>query len=466
MNRENFLSSVQTWFDKGELQNVLAKRIAYKTEGDLPIAPQELWDYLKNEIIPYLRAMGFVSEVFENPFQGAAPILVAKLIEDINLPTLLIYAHGDVVNGQDSRWQEGLNPWVLSVDGERWYGRGSADNKGQHTVTLFGLQKALQARDGKLAYNVTLLMEMGEEAGSPGLAEFCEGNKELLKADLLIASDGPRINAETPTIFLGSRGLVNFSLLVKSRDKAYHSGNWGGVLVNPATRLVHALSSLIDARGRILLDSLKAPPLDPLIKEALKSVVIGRGRDDPAIDLSWGQPELTPAEKLIASNTLEILAIGAGQSERPINAIPSQAIAHCQLRFVVGTDWKNLLEYVRKHLRAAGFDDVTIQVNAHTPATRLDLDNPWVSWVKSSIENTTGKQVTVLPNLAGSLPNDVFADILGLPTIWVPHSYPACNQHAPNEHMLKSVAAEGLQMMAGIFWDLSEKSSTTNFSWD
>jgi acetylornithine deacetylase/succinyl-diaminopimelate desuccinylase-like protein len=298
------------------------------------------------------------------------------------------------------------------------------------------------------------------------LAEFCENNKELLKADLLIASDGPRINAETPTIFLGSRGLVNFSLLVKARDKAYHSGNWGGVLVNPATRLVHALSSLIDARGRILLDGLKAPAVDSLIKEALKSVTVGNGKGDPEIDLSWGQSELTPAERLFASNTLEILALGSGQSERPVNAIPSQAIAHCQLRFVVGTDWQNLLEYVREHLVASGFDDVVVKVNAHTPATRLDLKNPWVNWVKSSIENTTGKQVTVLPNLAGSLPNDVFADILGLPTIWVPHSYPACNQHAPNEHMLKSVAAEGLQMMAGIFWDLSEKSSTANSSWD
>jgi len=466
MNRDNFLSSVDAWFKQGELQEVLAKRIAYKTEGDLPVAPQELWDYLKNEIIPYLTGMGFISRVFDNPLPDAAPILVARLIEDVNLPTLLIYAHGDVVNGQDSRWQEGLNPWVLSVDGERWYGRGSADNKGQHTITFFGLAKALEARSGKLGYNVTVLMEMGEEAGSPGLAEFCENNKELLKADLLIASDGPRINAETPTIFLGSRGLVNFSLLVKARDKAYHSGNWGGVLVNPATRLVHALSSLIDARGRILLDGLKAPAVDSLIKEALKSVAVGNGKGDPEIDLSWGQSELTPAERLFASNTLEILALGSGQSERPVNAIPSQAIAHCQLRFVVGTDWQNLLEYVREHLVASGFDDVVVKVNAHTPATRLDLKNPWVNWVKSSIENTTGKQVTVLPNLAGSLPNDVFADILGLPTIWVPHSYPACNQHAPNEHMLKSVAAEGLQMMAGIFWDLSEKSSTANSSWD
>jgi hypothetical protein len=41
-----------------------------------------------------------------------------------------------------------------------------------------------------------------------------------------------------------------------------------------------------------------------------------------------------------------------------------------------------------------------------------------------------------------------------LPTIWVPHSYPACSQHAPNEHMLSRVAREGLQIMTGLFWDL------------
>lgn len=466
MNRENFLSSVQAWFEQGELQKALASRIAYKTEGDLPVAPQELWGYLQDEITPYLEKMGFVSEIFDNPISGAAPILVSRRIEDVNLPTLLIYAHGDVVNGQDTRWQEGLNPWLLSQDGERWYGRGSADNKGQHTITLFGLERVLKAREGVLGFNVTVLMEMGEEAGSPGLGNFCESQKELLKANLLIASDGPRVNAETPTIFLGSRGLVNFSLQVKSRDKAYHSGNWGGVLVNPATRLVHALSHLVDAHGKILLDDLKAPPLDPLIRDALKSVVVGKGKDDPAIDLAWGQLGLTPAEKLIASNTLEILALGSGQPDRPVNAIPSQAIAHCQLRFVVGTDWNNLLKHVHDYLVKLGFDDVVVRVNAFTPATRLDLKNPWVNWVKSSIEKTTGKQATVLPNLAGSLPNDVFADILGLPTIWVPHSYPACNQHAPNEHMLKPVAAEGLKMMAGIFWDLSEKSTATNFSWN
>ena len=75
-------------------------------------------------------------------------------------------------------------------------------------------------------------------------------------------------------------------------------------------------------------------------------------------------------------------------------------------------------------------------------------------WAAASLERSTGKRPALLPNLGGSLPNDIFADQLGLPTLWVPHSYPACAQHAPNEHLLGSVAREGLAIMAGLFWDL------------
>jgi len=70
---------------------------------------------------------------------------------------------------------------------------------------------------------------------------------------------------------------------------------------------------------------------------------------------------------------------------------------------------------------------------------------------------TSGKKPALLPNLGGSLPNEVFAEILGLPTLWVPHSYPACGQHGVNEHMLKSIAREGLQIMTQLLWELGEQ---------
>jgi hypothetical protein len=79
-----------------------------------------------------------------------------------------------------------------------------------------------------------------------------------------------------------------------------------------------------------------------------------------------------------------------------------------------------------------------------------------VRWAAASIKQTTGKSPAILPNLGGSLPNDIFAKDLGLPTVWVPHSYASCSQHAPNEHMLAPLAREALMVMAGIYWDLGD----------
>jgi hypothetical protein len=125
---------------------------------------------------------------------------------------------------------------------------------------------------------------------------------------------------------------------------------------------------------------------------------------------------------------------------------------------VVGVDPADIVPALQRHLARAGFAQVRVTParEGFFPATRLDPDHPWVRRVTRSLERTTGKRVAVLPNLGGSLPNDVFADILGLPTVWIPHSYAGCSQHAPDEHLLAPVAREALAMMAGLYWDLGE----------
>jgi hypothetical protein len=79
-----------------------------------------------------------------------------------------------------------------------------------------------------------------------------------------------------------------------------------------------------------------------------------------------------------------------------------------------------------------------------------------VVWVRNSVEKTSKAPAAVLPNLGGSLPNDIFSDLLKLPTVWIPHSYASCSQHAPNEHLLAPIARDALRLMAGVFWDLGE----------
>jgi acetylornithine deacetylase/succinyl-diaminopimelate desuccinylase-like protein len=129
------------------------------------------------------------------------------------------------------------------------------------------------------------------------------------------------------------------------------------------------------------------------------------------------------------------------------------------MRFVVGTDVARLRSHVRAHLDAHGFEEVQVSEPTVMAATRLDPDNDWVRFALASIQRTTGQEAVLLPNLGGSLPNDVFADILGLPTVWIPHSYAGCCQHAPNEHMLAPVVRQSLEVMAGVYWDLGEQAA-------
>jgi len=440
--------------DAAALRSAIARRVAFRTESQNPDRAGELRAYLTDEIGPTLAALGFEWTLWNNPVEGRPPLLFAERIEDARLPTVLMYGHGDVVPGYDAQWRKAASPWTLEAQGNRWYGRGTADNKGQHSINLAAIEHVLRER-GALGCNIKWLFEMGEEVGSPGLRKVCEARRRELAADVLIASDGPRLRSDLPTLFLGSRGAFNFVLDCSLREGGHHSGNWGGLLANPGTLLAHAIASLVDARGAIRVAGLRPAPIPESVRRALATIEPGEP-DGPAIDIDWGEPGLTPAERVFGFNTLEVLAFRTGNPENPVNAIPGRATAHLQLRFVAGCDHTTFIAALREHLDAHGFARVDVfPARSETMnATRLDPDNPWVRWAAASVERTTGIRPAILPNLGGSLPNDCFAQVLGLPTIWVPHSYPACSQHAPDEHLLADVAVQGAAIMAGLLSDI------------
>lgn len=468
--RRAAIAAAERHFDSGEFSTVLARRVAMPTESQNPERTAELHAYLAQEMVPQLERMGFACEIAPNPDRPeAGPFLIAARIEDPALPTVLSYGHGDVIRGQEAQWRAGIAPWSLKAEGDRLYGRGSADNKGQHSVNLAALETVLALRRAQgrgLGFNVKLLFEMGEEVGSPGLASIAAREKARLAADVFIASDGPRVQPQRPTVFLGSRGAINFDLVVDLRAGAHHSGNWGGLIANPGIVLAQALASITDARGAIRIPEWRpVSSFTPAVREACADLVVDGGEGAPAIDDGWGEPGLSAAERVYAWSAFEVLAFVTGNPDRPVNAIPGRAHAHCQLRYVVGVDPQDILPALRRHLEAQGFAQVQVvpYKDGFFPATRLSPDDPWVRWAVASIDASTGKKTAVLPNLGGSLPNDVFADILGLPTVWVPHSYAGCSQHAPNEHLLAPVAREALGLMAGLWWDLGEPGSVPQF---
>lgn len=453
--RDDAITAAETYFDEGHFKADLAALVSRPTESQDPRGAPHLGAYLSDEMTPRLEALGFDVHIHANPVAGAPPILTAERIEDASLPTLLIYGHGDVVLGQTEQWRSGLHPFELVEEGEIWFGRGTADNKGQHLINICALAALFQTQ-GYLGFNAKLLIEMGEEAGSPGLKPFCEEQSELLQADVLIASDGPRLRPETPTIFTGSRGALNFDLSVELRDGAHHSGNFGGLLADPAMILSQALATITDARGQIQIPEWRPTSLTPQVRAVIAKLPAHEA--GIPLDPDWGEADLTPAERVFGWNSFAILAMTAGVPEAPLNAIAGEARATCQLRFVVGTDVDSILSSLRRHLDQQGFPQVQVTPAESEPfrATRVDPDHPYVGFVAASLEQSTGKAPHLLPNLGGSLPNDCFAEVLGLPTIWIPHSYAGCSQHAPNEHALKDTYRQALVLMTGLFADISK----------
>ncbi|MBR9778349.1 MAG: M20 family metallopeptidase [Rhodospirillales bacterium] len=455
--RADAIENVTRYFEDGQFIEELRRMVEQKTESQKPDNLEALYGYLTDVIVPMVRDMGFETRIIDNPKPGFGPFLFAERHEGDDLQTVLTYGHGDVILAQEGEWREGLEPFKLVIEGDRVYGRGTADNKVQHCINLAALRSVIQTR-GALGFNCKVIIEMGEEAGSPGLAELFTNYRDLFAADVLIASDGPRLSAERPTMFMGSRGAINFALSLKYREGGHHSGNWGGLLKDPMIVLSHAIASIVDRRGQIQVPEWRPDSLNDEVREALKDCAITQPETGPTINPDWGEESLSLAEKVYGWNSFAVLAAKAGNPEKPVNAIAPEAIAHCQLRYVVGTDADDILPALRRHLDKHGFTDVEIIPSAKGffRATRLDPSHPWVTRVRDSIIKTTGTKPAILPNLGGSLPNDTFAYILDLPTVWVPHSYASCSQHAPNEHILQSLSREALQMMAGVFWDIGD----------
>ena len=175
----------------------------------------------------------------------------------------------------------GSRPGPLTEKDGRYYGRGVVDNKGQHTINI-AAQAAVLAERGKLGFNAKWLIEMGEETGSPGLRELCAEHKELLAADVLVGSDGPRLTADRPTISLGTRGAFAFDIWIDAREGGHHSGNWGGLLSSPAIQLVHALSTITGPTGQIRIPEwVPAAAFPNSVRRALADCEVKSGPDDP-----------------------------------------------------------------------------------------------------------------------------------------------------------------------------------------
>lgn len=399
-------------------------------------------------------SMGFSTEIV--PTKGN-PVVLARWIRKPESPTILFYGHYDV------QPPEPLEAWLTppfepTIRDGRIYARGIGDNKGQHFAQMLAIESHLQVH-GELPCNVMFMIDGEEEVGSPNLPDFVSENRDRLKADLVITSDGSIHPSGLPIVLFGVRGLLNFELHVRGARRDVHSGNFGGVVPNPAWTLVHLLSTMKGADGEITIEGLHAS-VEPPTQEELDAirklpVDIGGLYEELGITALDLPVERGYFERLMFHPTLTINGIHSGYGGPGMKTIiPNSAFVKCDMRLVGSQDPKTVFDLIVRHVAKHAPEVEVVRLNSMEPS-KTPITSRHTKSILAAIERAQGDAPFIYPVIGGSLPDYVFTRILNLPAFLIPYANADQANHAPNENIRIDCFIKGVRTGASLLAYLS-----------
>ncbi|MFD1037471.1 M20/M25/M40 family metallo-hydrolase [Virgibacillus byunsanensis] len=385
------------------------------------------------------------------------PVVYGEIMNESNNFTLLLYGHYDV-QPADPLEEWNTPPFEPTIVDGKIYCRGVGDNKGQLMAQLLAI-KSYQEVMGDLPINVKFVFEGEEESGSPNIAKFVEDNRDLLKADLVYTSDGPMHDSGAPFVLLGVRGMLYVELTAKGGDWDSHSGNKGNIVPNPAWELVELLNTMRAKDGTILIDGFYDDLREPTKKELELISTLPFDADQLGEQIGYKDFDMTREEyyrKLTLEPTLNIAGFHSGYGgEGSKTIIPSTAMLKIDMRLVVDQDPDDILDKFIKHVKKHAPDVEVISHGSMKPS-RTPSDSKVVSVVKHAVENAYKKKPILQPSLGGSLPDYVWTQILGVPSVVVPYANFDEANHSPNENMGVDNFFDGIMCTCHVIRELGE----------
>ncbi len=405
-----------------------------------------------------LRARGFAAEVL--PTAGA-PVVFAERAGRSER-TLLFYNHYDVQPAEPLELWES-EPFTLTRRGDSVHGRGISDDKGHITARLLALD-ALLAAGGGLPCRVKFVIEGEEETSSANLPGFVERERSRLAADACVWEFGGVDHREVPLQYCGLRGICYVELSVETAATDVHSGIGGSILENAAWRLTWALRHVKGDDGRVRIpgfyDAVRPPTKrDRELMEALPETADeyrARWGVKRFLRGLTGGVELRLAE--VFEPTCTICGLTSGyQGPGPKTVLPARASAKVDFRLVPEQTPEAVLEGLRAHLDAGGFEDVRIEVLGKERPARTDPDHPFVDLVCRTAEPVYGVPMQRMPLIGGSGPNHPFVHVLGLPVATAGIGHPGTLAHAPNENVRLDLYLKHAKHMARVLTEFAKR---------
>jgi cysteinylglycine-S-conjugate dipeptidase len=340
--------------------------------------------------------VGFTDTRLEPTSDGSLAVVGSQACDNPDAPTVLLYAHYDVQPAFDENAVWHTPPFQLTRANGRWYGRGSADCKGNIVMHL----TALRALD-RLPVNLKLVVEGAEELGTDGLANLVRANPDLFCADAILVCDTGNAAVGRPAVTVSLRGMVNVVVTVRTMAASVHSGMFGGPAPDALAALIAMLATLRDDQGNTVVLG-----LDRDQSWWGEPYPVGRFRADAGVldgvellgdsgvaDMLWARPAVT------------VLGIDCPPVIGSSAAIASQAAARLNLRIPPGMAPAAAESALVDHLHASApwGVQVAVQTEAVGAPFRTAEDGPAHEAVAMAMTEAYGRPPTRLGQ-GGSIP--------------------------------------------------------------
>ncbi len=389
------------------------------------------------------------------------PVVYAEKIIDQSLPTVLVYAHYDVMpTDPDNLWNTKPFEPVIK-DGKIW-ARGADDDKGQGFMHTKAFE--LMVKTNTLPCNVKFMIEGEEEIGSPNLGKWCDENREMLKADIILVSDTGIISPDIPSITTGLRGLCYWQIEVTGPNRDLHSGLFGGAVANPINVLCDMIAKLQDEDGKITVPGFYDDVLEvsPEERELLAKAPFSEEAYKKAIDVKSlkGEKGFSTMERTGIRPCLDVCGIYGGYTgEGAKTVLPSTAHAKISTRLVPHQNYKVIAELFKNYFESLAPDYVKVDVK-HLHGGQgyvCPIDLPAYKAAEKAYQDVFNKRPVPVRS-GGSIPIiSAFEEILGYKSILMGFGLESDAIHSPNENYPLENFFKGIQTIPMFYKYFVEK---------
>ncbi len=375
------------------------------------------------------------AEIFQTP---GNPVVFAEKIIDPLLPTVLVYAHMDVMPVDPIElWDS--NPFEPVIrDGKIW-ARGADDDKGQSFIQAKAFEYLVKTNT--LKCNVKFLIEGEEEVGSPNLAPFCLAHQELLKTDIILVSDTGIIARDIPSVTVGLRGLAYLQVEVTGPNRDLHSGLFGGAVANPLIELCKMIAQVTDENHHITVPGFydKVQEVSSAERAMLAEAPfdLPSYRESIGVKQVQGEKGFSTMERVGIRPAFDVCGIWGGYTgEGAKTVLPSKAYAKISARLVPGQDYHEISDLLSDYFKSIAPDSVSVKITyLHGgPGYVCPIDLPAYRAAEAAYTDVYGIRPVPVRS-GGSIPIiSAFEEILGAKTILMGFGLESDAIHSPNEN--------------------------------